>query len=227
MEEFEAVIKRCDPGDWPASKSAPSKAAIETWEWFDVLPGREGATWDDERQWVRRALAAMIQELKSADLDAIVSFFGQVLPDGLIAVADVMIDAESGARFYLAPVDSMNKGPGYSTSFINIEYKAVLMDRLFERAWDAFGGTENTLAVYFVPTKAFEEVAHYQLSMYSVFGQELTVDELRVLDACVYLLLVNQDCDMLRVAGKGCHGESLLTILQKLWPGGMYSEVGR
>jgi len=196
----------------------PSAAVLEGWDWYDILLDAPGSTWNEQIDWTRGAVEALIQELRTPDVDVALGFFGQVLPDGLIGVANALIGTDSGPRFYLAPAENMASGRGYVTSFVTIEYKDGFIDRLFERTRGVLGGSENTLSVYFVPKEDFEEVSHYHFSLYSLFRSKLTQEEKRVLALCTCIVGSNQDFDSLCVGVRVDHSQRLLEALRKIWP---------
>jgi hypothetical protein len=191
---------------------------METWDWYDVSSDDSDVSWEEQIDWTRGAVEAMIREVRTPDMDVVLGFFGQVLPDGLIGVANALIDTGSGARFYLAPVESMVGGRDYVTSFLAIEYKDGFVDRLFERARGVLGGNENTLSVYFVPKEHFQEVSHYHFSAYSLFRSKLTQEEKRVLALCTCIFGSDQDFDSLCVGVRLDHSQRLLEALRKIWP---------
>ena len=212
------TVQHICPSTFLVMADPPSAAALQGWDWYDIKLDAPGSTWNEQIDWTRGAVEAMIQEFRTPDVDVALGFFGQVLPDGLIGVANALIDTDSGARFYLAPVESMVGGRGYVTSFLAIEYKDGFIDRLFERARGVLGGNENNLSVYFVPKEHFQEVSHYHFSAYSLFRSKLTQEEKRVLALCTCIFGSDQDFDSLCVGVRLDRSQGLLEALRKIWP---------
>lgn len=169
----------------------------------------------------------IIENLRSPDTAVVLGFYGPFLPDDLIAIISALVDSDSGARFYLAPIESMTGGPGYVYESFAIEYVDGCLQRLFAKAGRTFGGTYNQMAVYCVPREKFDEAVHASLQMGSLFGRELPEEDRRVVASCIFLILLNQDFDVITVAVRAPRGPQLLEVLRSLWPNSVVIDASK
>ena len=175
------IVERQASADFAVARDASCRALLQKWEWFHVFLAQGDGSWEEQVEWTRGAVEALLDKLSAPRLDVILSVYGQFLPDGVIAVANALIDTDSDARFYVAPVKSVVPVAGYVTSFINVECKSGFISRIFDRAGPVLVGWPNFLSVYVMPKEHFEEVLECSFALYSLDGERLMRGAERIL----------------------------------------------
>ena len=207
-------VKPADPDTMFSAEDRRTMPQLRTWRWYDVRARSSPHDWDREVLLIRRAIACVVDRLRSPGIEPWMSFYGSCTNDGIIGVAHVLLRDDDGLRFHLPETAMVRSGPGYVTSYMNVEYAPESLERIWSEAGSILVGTALFLSVV-----GLREEDGRGLMRKCLYTGELSypgglTDELKeILDKARFLIATNQDFDAMLV---GCREEQAETLQEAL-----------